>query len=372
MRRVFPALLAVCALAPTPARAQDNAAQAALSKRRGRLYEKLPKLRRDAIADLADRDAILDGLKPLCEWRVHETPETPHATPVGGVSFSKDGRELITCGQRGNGQRITLNTAEVDGPLTDGKSGAYGCAYSPKTRLYATAGVDGAIWLWSDTGKAKGKFPAAEDALLSVAIHPNGKLIAGCGIDGRARVFDPKGKRRFDFSGYGFGLRCCAFTRDGRALLTGGGSEVVEWWSVVDDAPVRRITIGPEQTDDGKDFQTWSVAGDPGGGRFVAGGSDGKVRVHDIAKGARVWAFPAHPGGACAVDWHPKAPVVASGGWGGEVRLWSAADGATLRTFKADAKVVYAVAFNPKLPLLATIGGEAVARLWVIPEALKK
>lgn len=337
-----------------------------------KLLAALPVPARERIGAHADRAAILAGTAPLDAWRLHAPPDERPPHPVGGVAFADHGRDLLACGSDGTGKRFTVATGAETGPLTTSSVGAHAGAFAPRGQQYATGGADGRCYLWSDAGRLKWRVDASEDALYAVAFHPSGKLVACCGLDGRARVFDGSGKARFDFAGYGFGLRSCAFTPDGRALITGGRSEMVEWWDVAKDTPVRQVKVGPETTKEGEDFVAYAVAPSPDSKRFAAAGSDGRVRVHEWMTGHAEWSTGAHEGGAFTLAWHPELDVLASGGAGGAVRLWKARDGATLRTLQVDAHAVYGVALSPKAPLLATVGSDGVAKLWVVPELLPK
>jgi len=358
--------LGLCVLLWTaPAAAADDAVRAAL-----------PKAHQAALEHRPDAAQVLAGAAPIFESKLHDPPREPHVAPMGAVQFSPDGRTFLAVGGEGAGKRFETLAWKEKPPLVDATVGVATVAWEPRNKYYATSGSDGAMRLWrAKSGKKYRFFEGSEDAVYAVAFGPKGKLVGAAGLDGRARVWTvSRGREVCSVSGYGFGLRAMAFLPDAGSFVTAGVSERLEQWSAKDGAPVRKIIIGPETTEDGEDFVCWSVAISPDGTTAVCGGSDGKVRLVELSGEAGItrWTRAVHAGGVHGVAFSPDGTLVATTGRDGQAALLEAEGGTEQRRFGVDAVAGFALGWHSKAPYLAVIGNAGVATVWVVPEAVAK
>lgn len=156
--------------------------------------------------------------------------------------------------------------------------------------------------------------------------------------------------------------------RDGCSALAGGAGDRSR---VVDTSHVTRTSIlRLQETATGPDF-TLTVPGiaasaalAPGGGTVAVGGTDGTVRLLDVATG-RVTATLAGPRWVDAVAFSPDGTTLAVAD-GGTVRLWDVASLRATATLFARGFGVYLVAFGGGGTTLAVCEGDGFLRRWTI------
>lgn len=181
------------------------------------------------------------GEKGLVTVRTLHGGEQVHlhsAAPVGSLAISP------------NGQRIA--TAENDGRVrlwdaTSGKhlrtieaeqctfSGAQAVAFSPDSKLLATAGMrDGAIRLWNtETGEEVGKLGGEKPEMIrSVDFSADGKYLAAADSEG-IRLYDRQAGKLVRLLQADLYPRCPAvFSPDGKLLAAGGHDGTVHLWNL--------------------------------------------------------------------------------------------------------------------------------------------
>ena len=101
-----------------------------------------------------------------------------------------------------------------------------------------------------------------------------------------------------------------------------------------------------------------------GSGDGVLGGSNGTVRLWDMATQQQIAALTGYQNKVSSVAFSPDGKTLASGSWDGTVRLWDLAThqwtGNTLRSTNA----VSSVAFSPDGKILASGSFDDTVRLW--------
>jgi WD40 repeat protein len=147
--------------------------------------------------------------------------------------------------------------------------------------------------------------------------------------------------------------------------LPGGNdrARLTSRWAVPDpaDPAFRRAFTGH---DGPVNAVTWA----PDGTWLATAGSDGTVRIWDIATGTTKAVLTGHKGAVLTIASAPAGTWLATGGNDGTLRIWDTATFALTATFTASKNgAVHCVAIAPDGTWLATTGGHGLrVRLWSI------
>ncbi len=166
---------------------------------------------------------------------------------VYGLSFSPDGRTLVTAGwdsiirfwQTDSGQLIReVPVAEHD---KGGELRMYSICYSPGGGLLATGHLDGVVRIWdAESLRTRAQFTVRGRLIHgTMAFSPDGLWLATGSMDGSVNVWDPLGAMSVSNVGrHQSYVSRLSFGRDVRSLVTGGSDGLCYSWDMrPPDAP---------------------------------------------------------------------------------------------------------------------------------------
>lgn len=308
-----------------------------------------------------------------------------HPGYPAGVSYTPDGRSILTAGDGGaclfeaSTGRLVRRFAREAG-LNPSRA-----AVSPDGTLVAIGGLD------SVAGAGVGVYELATGRIRFSVGEPNqGPNVGAFSPDGtilavveliRIKLYEvATGKLLHTLEGHRFadplpiwGIAGLAFTRDGKTLVSAAGDGTIRCWDVARDKEGRRVThaAGPVAhfalSPDGALVATVPykyIPNDDGGGTYYAAND---IRLWERATGRQLsrWSLPPAAGegapdhGPNFLAFTPDARGLVTNDPGGGLIVWDARTGKEARRL-ANPRGASAVTFSPDGRSLAALEGSAV------------
>ncbi len=347
------------------------------------------------------------------------------------VTFSPDSTQVAIGYRDGSVTvwNVFTENVEADLPIFLHSGAVTSVEFSPDGKLLAVGSSDNSATLWDVANKAIRFTFEHEDAVRVVLFSPDGRHLATAGMDATTKLWDVEtGKQLRSFahpdyhkdvtfpSGYTTsynegGIRCIAFSPDGKLLATGGinqDRDIKLWgialgelrWSVTEAESAKSIAFSPDSTlvaayfsDDvvyvfrvengapivlTPDTKAWvrknarkppaqhtsergHIEFSPDGKYLTSLGRDGTISVRDIETGVKVKTLTSTGG-------YTKTMALSSEGDAlgisimpdKAVKLW---DAETVTRFPHETRVI-AAEVSDDATLLATGGKDKKVRIW--------
>jgi WD40 repeat protein len=231
---------------------------------------------------LSNRD-----LQNVTENQVVPTPaEEPrlligHSSDVRGVKMSRDSARIVSCCDDGTVRVWNVQTGELLQTLQGHKGGARSLAWSPDSRLVASAGFDDkTVRVWDMIGGTQVMQPLGGhgNAVMCVVWGiSTASLVVSCDLDTTITVWDLQGSSarvRHRLRGHAGFVRSVALSPDDRFIVSGGDDKTVRVWGVAAGRLVKVL--------EGHTCWVVSVAWARDSRHIVSGGNDHTVRVWEV------------------------------------------------------------------------------------------
>jgi WD40 repeat protein len=225
-------------------------------------------------------------------------------------------------------------------------------AYSSDSTILAAGAADGSIRVWKvDSGETVLGLLAQTQPLYAIAFAPNGLSVAAAS-QGAAEIWNVTDGRRTRIV-TSQGLRSVAFSPDGSLLAIGGTDGTVRLWNIAQWREVRSLNGG--------DGTIVALAFTPDGGTLAAAGSDGKIALWHPALGDLLGRIDLS---ANSLVFAPDGKRIIAGGNDGSVSVWSTAPIADEQRFPpgGGSPSIESISLAPDGATVAAAVGDRVTR----------
>ena len=322
------------------------------------------------LGDSCSRGHVI--LWDLVTFEMTGEPIVGHTNFVTGISFSPDGRTLIS----GSDDKTLIlwdmeKRQPIGRPLAGHTRSITGVAFSPDGNMLVSGSSDGNIILWNlTTHLSIGQtLTGHSDSATSAAFSPDGKVLASAGYDNTILLWDVQTSQIIGhpLTGHESVVSSIAFSPDGETLASGSWDNSIRLWNVESGNPTLRQSI---RTADA----VTSVAFSPDGDILASGScsektdgncTQGEVVLWDAATGQEMARFSGHTAFVSSIAFSPDGTKLASSGYDTSIVLWDVEARQPIdQSFAGHTDIVTSVAFSPDGKTLASGSWDSTIILW--------
>ena len=322
-----------------------------------------------------------------------------HQKWVQGVDFSPKGSYLVTGDIDGFVRVWNLSQRDIAPTQWAGHAGdAWSVNFSPDGQKLATAGADGFARLWniSEQALANGDISEQKTAefkhdkkdlkeenlkdpedVFWVSFSPDGQYLATAGKDGFIKLWSQTGQKvlelggRKNYLGAPIAVNHVSFSPTGNRFATASGDGVVTLWARSGQEIAELVDSR------GHEANVYSTSFSPDGKYLATASNDGTVSLWDVVSHEHKSQFEAHLGGALWVSFSPNGAQIATAGRDGKAKIWKLSTEGEKLSVKEEGQLighrlrVSWVGFSQDGKYVATAGRDGKVIIWTQPRKNK-
>ncbi len=285
------------------------------------------------------KQIVTGGYHELAIWRTDDTKLVRRIKNVGqrvfALAFSSDGQTLaVGCGEpglRGEVRLIDYITGEIKGVVARTNDVVLDLAYRPGTNELAVASADSFIRIINaETLEEVRTIASHADWVTAVSWSDDGNRLASASRDKSAKAYDgASGELIASYLGHGAAVRGVSVLGEGKQVVSAGADNKLHRWDIDGAKKVAEVPMGGE------------------GYKLIRNGtnlfvpcSDKRFLQIDLSTNTISQEYKGHNDWVLTACYQSNASdsgnkLIASGSFDGEVRIWDAADAALVRAWIA-------------------------------------
>ncbi|MFM9963051.1 MAG: protein kinase domain-containing protein [Planctomycetaceae bacterium] len=323
-----------------------------------------------------------------------------HSEPVMSVSFSPDGKRIVSGSHDKTLKVWDAQTGELVLTLNGHSKFVFCVSFSPDGKRIVSGSLDKTLKVWdAQTGESLLTLNGHSDWVRSVSFSPDGKRIVSDSMNGTLKVWNAQtGEPVLTLNGHEEGVTYVSFSPDGKRIVSGSLDATLMVWDVQTGEPVltlnghsgsvmsvsfspdgKRIVSGsrdntlkvwdaqtgePVLTLKGHSNAVESVSFSPDGKRIVSGSGDATLKVWDAQTGEPLLTLNGHSGGVSSVSFSPDGKRIVSGSVDNTLKVWNAQTGGPVPTFNGHSEAAMSVSFSPDGKRIVSGSGDKTLKVW--------
>jgi WD40 repeat protein len=231
-----------------------------------------------------------------------------------------------------------------------------GLSFSGDGRLLVTAGSDKTLKIWNAETKAlQGAIPLDAGTATSLSVRNNRAVTSHA--DGTVAVYDLDSRSRlYSFKRNEATAWGAVFAGSEDRIAVAGHDTTVALWQT-------GSLSAPETLLEGHDNAVQALAADPSGRWLASGSADSTVKLWNLETREVRRTMRGRGESVSALSFAPDGSTLAAGNLDGSIKLWSATTGRALRTLSSHKARVTSIAFAASNDILASAAEDGTVRL---------
>jgi hypothetical protein len=281
-----------------------------------------------------------------------------HSDTVLSVSFSSDGRKLLTSSYDKTARIWDVATGKLLSTLSGHTWWVWQAAFSTDNKQIVTVSQDGTALVWNDpsanwsdpaTIRKSPPFTGHQGAVYTAAFSPGGSEIVSGGWDKKVLLWKPAEVKPLNFGalarnespvpearfipleGHLAAVRCVNFSPDGRFVLSGAHDNTVKAWDATSGKVIKTFR--------GHDSWVRGCSFSPDGEKIVSVSYDRRVKLWSVSgygeeRVLRGFVLQGHTDAVLAAAFSPDEKLIVTASRDNSARTWDMASGREIRLFQ--------------------------------------